>query len=150
MALKKDGTVVAWGDNDYGQTDVPAGLSGVISISAGADFAYALKSDGTVVAWGNNSTRQTNIPPGLLPVDAIEAGNWYSLLARKNNGIVPLDDCHTAGGLKGGGGASKNRILPVPWSTPAPRSTPPGGSSSSSSGSAQPVRAPQRLLPMVR
>ena len=149
MALKKDGTVVAWGDNDYGQTDVPAGLSGVISISAGADFAYALKSDGTVVAWGNNSTRQTNIPPGLLPVDAIEAGYWYSLLARKNNGIVPLDDCHTAGGLKGGG-ASKNRILPVPWSTPAPRSTPPGGSSSSSSGSAQPMRAPQRLLPMVR
>jgi alpha-tubulin suppressor-like RCC1 family protein len=26
MALKADGTVVAWGDDEWGQTDVPGGL----------------------------------------------------------------------------------------------------------------------------
>jgi alpha-tubulin suppressor-like RCC1 family protein len=35
VALKRDGTVVAWGRNDRGQTDVPVGLSGVVAISAG-------------------------------------------------------------------------------------------------------------------
>jgi len=46
------GTVVAWGDNNDGETDVPAGLSGVVAIAAGDDYSLALKSDGTVVAWG--------------------------------------------------------------------------------------------------
>ena len=148
MALKKDGTVVAWGNNGVGQTTVPSGLSGVISISAGADYALALKADGSVVAWGNPA--YTNVPKTLLPVAAIEAGNWYSLVARTNNGITPLDDCHTAGGLKGGGGGnSPQRNLPVSWSTPAPRSTPAPLGSSGSSGT-QPVRAPQRVLPAGR
>src|SRR5205085_9924528 len=32
LALKRDGTVVAWGDDRYGQADVPSGLSGVTAI----------------------------------------------------------------------------------------------------------------------
>ena len=52
LALKSDGTVVAWGYNTSGQTNVPAGLSGVIAIAAGDTHSLALKSDGTVVAWG--------------------------------------------------------------------------------------------------
>src|SRR5262245_11626288 len=54
VALKADGTVVAWGDNEFGQLDVPAGLTDVIAIAAGDDHSLALKSDGTVVAWGHN------------------------------------------------------------------------------------------------
>ena len=54
LALKSDGTVVAWGKNFYGQAIVPAGLSGVTAIAAGGDHSLALKSDGTVVAWGAN------------------------------------------------------------------------------------------------
>ena len=53
VALKSDGTVVAWGYNFYGQTTVPPGLSGVTAIAAGY-HTVALKSDGTVVAWGDN------------------------------------------------------------------------------------------------
>ena len=52
LALKNDGTVVAWGENCYGQATVPAGLSGVVAIAAGALHSLALKNDGTVVAWG--------------------------------------------------------------------------------------------------
>src|ERR1044072_2220149 len=47
LALKSDGTVVAWGDNSYSQRAVPAGLSGVTAIAAGFGHSLALKSDGT-------------------------------------------------------------------------------------------------------
>ena len=43
VALKQDGTVVAWGDNNKGQTKVPAGLSGVVAIAAGGEHTVALK-----------------------------------------------------------------------------------------------------------
>ena len=43
VALKQDGTVVAWGYNDEGQTKVPAGLSGVVAIAAGGFHTVVLK-----------------------------------------------------------------------------------------------------------
>jgi alpha-tubulin suppressor-like RCC1 family protein len=45
LALKKDGTVVAWGQNARGQTDVPAGLSGVTSIAAGWQHCLAITTN---------------------------------------------------------------------------------------------------------
>src|SRR3954471_4916233 len=38
------GTVVSWGQNKYGQTDVPEGLSGVVSVEAAAYHSLALKT----------------------------------------------------------------------------------------------------------
>lgn len=69
------GSVVAWGWNWAGQTNVPAGLSGVAGIAAGADHTMSLKSDGTVVAWGNNTSGQTNVPLALSGVIAVAAGD---------------------------------------------------------------------------
>lgn len=77
--------VVAWGDNTYGQTNVPAGLTNVQAIAAGYECAAALKSDGTVVAWGINT--QTNVPAGLSNVVAIAAGIGQTL-ALKNDGTL--------------------------------------------------------------
>ena len=74
MALKQDGTVVAWGRNGDGQTRVPAGLSGVVAIAAAASHTVALKQDGTVVAWGKNDAGQTTVLAGLSGVVAIAAG----------------------------------------------------------------------------
>lgn len=64
LALASDGTVWAWGNNQYGelgdgnviQSDSPVklGLSNVTQIAAGDDWSLALRSDGTVWAWGNN------------------------------------------------------------------------------------------------
>jgi hypothetical protein len=81
------GTVVAWGVNYYGQTNVPYGLTGVVAISARGDHTLALKSDGTVVAWGANSSGQTNVPAGLTDVVAVSAGQSHSL-ALKSDGTV--------------------------------------------------------------
>src|SRR5688572_7112348 len=43
-------TVVAWGNNDYGQRTVPAELSDVVALAADGLHSLALKGDGTVVA----------------------------------------------------------------------------------------------------
>jgi YD repeat-containing protein len=69
LALLSDGTVVAWGDNSYGQfgdgtytssaAPVPVpGLSGVVSIAAGHYHSLAILSDGTARAWGYNANGQ--------------------------------------------------------------------------------------------
>ncbi len=87
MALKSDGTVVAWGDDTYGQTDVPAGLAGVVALAGGAYHSLALKSDGTVVAWGDDTYGQTDVPAGLAGVVALAGGAYHSL-ALKSDGTV--------------------------------------------------------------
>ena len=52
VALKTDGSVLAWGDNTYRQARVPvAAQSGVTAIAAGYGHTVVLKSDGSVLAW---------------------------------------------------------------------------------------------------
>jgi len=85
LALKDDGTVVAWGLNDNGQCNVPAGLSGVVAISAGGAYSLALKSDGTVVAWGANNYGQCAIPADLGYVTALAAGYFHALALVQSN-----------------------------------------------------------------
>jgi len=87
VALKGDGTVVAWGDNGSGKTTVPTGLGGVTAIAAGTSHTAALKNDGTVVAWGSVTFGQTNVPPGLSGVVAIAAGYAHTV-ALKSDGTV--------------------------------------------------------------
>jgi hypothetical protein len=77
LALRSNGTVVAWGgSNDWDQLDVPEGLSGVIAIAAGPRHNLALKSDGTVVAWGFGWTGFPAMPMGAT---AIAAGDRSTL-----------------------------------------------------------------------
>ena len=45
LALTENGTVVAWGDNDEGQSTVPQGLNDVQVISAGGSHSVALVKD---------------------------------------------------------------------------------------------------------
>jgi alpha-tubulin suppressor-like RCC1 family protein len=77
LALCSDGTLVAWGRNDYGQlgdnsttqrnapvvVNTNSGVSAlygktVVAIAAGSSHSLALCSDGTVAAWGYNSNGQ--------------------------------------------------------------------------------------------
>ena len=87
LALTGNGTVVAWGDNTYGETNVPPGLSNVVAIAGGGGHSLALQSNGMVVAWGYDVYGQTNVPPGLSNVLAIAGGQFHSL-ALQSNGTV--------------------------------------------------------------
>ncbi len=60
----KDGSVLAWGDNEFGQLGdntttkrstpvLVSGLSNVTQIAAGYDHSVALSNDGTVDTWGS-------------------------------------------------------------------------------------------------
>ncbi len=107
LALRWDGVVVAWGDDTYGQSGVPADLGGVIAIAAGGSHSLALKRDGTVVAWGaggpgqagDQNYGQATVPSGLSGVVAIAAGGSHSLALRQDGTVV-------AWGLNGNGQAS--------------------------------------------
>jgi hypothetical protein len=84
LALRNDGTVVAWGYNANGQTNVPAGLSNVTAIAAGAGHSMALKQDGTVAVWGGVGPLS-----GLDQVSAIGAG-WDHCLAVRSGRLLPF------------------------------------------------------------
>ncbi len=81
-------SVVAWGLNDYNQTSVPLGLTGVTAISAGVFHTVALKSDGSVIAWGDNGAGQTNVPAGLSGVTAISAGYGHTVALKSDGSVV--------------------------------------------------------------
>lgn len=85
LALKSDGTVVAWGGNQSSEATVPAGLNTVKAISAGSALSLALKTNSTVVSWGYYGI--TNILTGLSNVMAISAGSGH-VLALKSDGTV--------------------------------------------------------------
>ena len=56
---QKDGGVIAWGYNQYGQCTVPnSAKSDVSRIAAGYYHTIAVKNDGTVIAWGDNGSGQ--------------------------------------------------------------------------------------------
>ncbi len=86
------GTVVAWGRNSFGQTNIPADLSGVTEIAAGNSHTVALKSDGTVVAWGNNTSGESTIPVGLSGVTAIGAGGYHTVALKSDGTVVAWGD----------------------------------------------------------
>jgi alpha-tubulin suppressor-like RCC1 family protein len=89
VALKSDGTVVAWGGQgsvDYGQGTVPPGLSNVVAIAGGGWHSLALKSDGTLEAWGRNDYGQCDTD-GVSNVVAIAAGAAHDLVL-KSDGTV--------------------------------------------------------------
>jgi hypothetical protein len=96
VALRPYGRVTAWGVNDRGQCNVPAGLAGVADIVAGQYHSLALKADGSVVGWGWNAFGQATVPGGLPSVVAIAAGGTHSL-ALGNDGFVRAWGCTNAG-----------------------------------------------------
>jgi alpha-tubulin suppressor-like RCC1 family protein len=60
--VKSDGSIVAWGDNEYGQCNVPAPNNGFVAVAAGDSHSLGLKADGAIVAWGQNNYGQCDIP----------------------------------------------------------------------------------------
>jgi alpha-tubulin suppressor-like RCC1 family protein len=134
-ALKANGTVACWGNNDFGQlgdgtlinqltpTAVP-GLTNVVAISAGQQHTCALRSNGTAFCWGANGSGQMGngnfaavSPPAPVQVSnltgalAIDAGTEHSC-ALKGDGSAVCWGQNTYGQL--GDNAVANKASPVP------------------------------------
>lgn len=76
VGLKSDGTVVAVGENAYGQCDV-SGWTDIVAVRAGSLHTVGLKADGTVVATGKNDDGQCNVSDWTNVV-SIAAGRTHT------------------------------------------------------------------------
>lgn len=135
LVVKSDGTVWAWGNNDYGQLGDGTsgwdanktepvqvlGLSDVKDVAAGEGYSLAIKNDGTVWAWGFNGYGQLGdgtlenkkIPvqvSGLTDIQKISAGKQH-VLALKNDGTVWVWGDNRYGQL--GDGTTTVKDIPV-------------------------------------
>lgn len=110
VILKKDGTVWAWGLNDFGQlgngsyenSAVPvrvSNLTDIVAISANYDFNLALKKDGTFYYWGlvrpdGAESIGQNIPVKIENLDNVSLIYAdYKSIVRKNDGTYWLFNC---------------------------------------------------------
>ena len=137
LALKEDGTVYAWGWNNYGQlgngtwtnSPMPVQVNGVggdgylvniIAVSAGYNYSLALDSNGNVYAWGRNCKGQlgngmrnnSNVPvlvSDLSNIKAISAGPSHSL-ALKEDGTVYAWGVNLSGQLGNGTRNNSNNV----------------------------------------
>jgi alpha-tubulin suppressor-like RCC1 family protein len=91
LALTQSGTVVAWGDSSFGQTNLTNSkliTSGEIErIDAGDSHSLALTFDQEVIAWGSNVQGQTAVPNNLSAI-RVAAGGEHSLALKSDRTVV--------------------------------------------------------------
>ena len=87
LGLLEDGSVLAWGDNQYGQTAVPKTDKKFVAISA-SRHSLGLLEDGSVLAWGNNTYGQTTVSKTDKKFIAISAGDDHSLGLLEDGSIL--------------------------------------------------------------
>jgi len=84
------GSLVAWGDNDVDQCNVPVG-DNFVAVAAGGWHNLALRSDGSLVAWGDDYEGLNNVPPGNDFI-AIACGSYHNLALKSDGSIVTWGD----------------------------------------------------------
>ncbi|MCJ7791049.1 MAG: hypothetical protein MUP49_01315, partial [Dehalococcoidia bacterium] len=88
VGLKSDGTVVAVGDNRYGQCNI-GGWTGIIQVTAGSHHTVGIKADGTVVAVGYNHQGQCNVG-GWTDIIKVAAGVYHTVGVKSDGTAVAV------------------------------------------------------------
>ncbi|HEX4120680.1 MAG TPA: LamG-like jellyroll fold domain-containing protein, partial [Verrucomicrobiae bacterium] len=90
----KPGKVIAWGDDSFGEIDVPAAAqSGVVAICASSYNTMALKTNGLVLVWGSDANGLTNVPEAALSgVVAIALGDTNCMALKDDGSVVVWGD----------------------------------------------------------
>ncbi|MEW6555021.1 MAG: RHS repeat-associated core domain-containing protein [Actinomycetota bacterium] len=86
LSISSGGSLWAWGNNDQGQTNVPAG-SDYAAVSGGANHSLALRTDGSLAGWGFNNHGQAT-PPAGNDFTAVAAGGFHSLALRTDGTLA--------------------------------------------------------------
>jgi hypothetical protein len=88
LGLKANGSIIAWGDNTYGQCTVPSPNSDFTAVAGGWRHSLGLKGGGSIVAWGLNNAGQCNVPSPNSDFIAVAAGTYHSLGLKANSSIT--------------------------------------------------------------
>ena len=88
VGLKRDGTVVAVGDNRAGECNV-SGWTDIVAVSAGDNFTVGLKSDGTVVAVGDNEDGECDVS-SWTDIVAVSAGDYHTVGLKVDGTVVSV------------------------------------------------------------
>ena len=102
LAVKADGTVLAWGCEDLfgdnlGQCDAPSTITEAVAVTGGGYHSVALKAEGIVTAWGKYYKAQPDndsvitpieVPEGLSDVVAIAASGGCNLALKADGRVV--------------------------------------------------------------
>ena len=89
--LRSNGTVVAWGDNTYGQTTFPDATI-YTTVACGWLHSVALRNDGAIFARGDNGWGQTSVPAAVTNVIAVACGELHSLALRGDGTVIAWGD----------------------------------------------------------
>ncbi len=84
LALKPDGTVVAFGSNNMGQCSVPTGLGSCTAIAAGWDSSAAIRTDGIVIGWGRDDFWPAHTATNPLRATSIALGPYAGVAILAN------------------------------------------------------------------
>ena len=90
IGLKTDGTVVATGDNEYGQCNV-SDWKNIISVSANIFHTVGLKNDGTVIAVGDNENGICNVS-SWKDIICVAAGEYQTFGVKKDGSVECVGD----------------------------------------------------------
>lgn len=88
VGLRADGTVAAWGNNQYDHLSIPASATNVTAIGVAGNYSVALRADGSLVAWGTNFGGSLLFPTSASNVITLAAGAFHTLALRADGAIV--------------------------------------------------------------
>ncbi|MCL1808999.1 MAG: stalk domain-containing protein, partial [Clostridiales bacterium] len=131
MALKKDGSLWAWGNNSCGQlgdgtaesSSAPLKImEGIAAISAGSETSLAVKTDGSLWAWGEGRAGQlgdgsygrAKVNPVKVMEDAVSAASGSNhCLALKTDGSIWAWGYNQYGQVGNGKSSMNGELSPV-------------------------------------